>query len=257
MSQLRRDILAIRPRPLPGEIFSSWLVRLAWGNAQKLHPFTTNVLGFERFFWAADVDRTTASDKFARLALLTGVHDSRIRRTTISGLAGIILEQMPSLGPINWILPIGRSGRTHKRPGQQFCAQCLSSDPTPYFRLSWRLGCVVGCGHHHHLLRDRCPKCGASVSFHESDYGRRKFPSTCELTICRRCLFDLRDSDVVFGETPLNDTLLQYQNIVDIALSTGWAKLPKLPHMMALNFFNGLHVLARQFASNGRLRPLR
>ncbi len=45
----------------------------------------------------------------------------------------------------------------------RFCAACLATDKTKYFRLEWRFKCWRWCPIHSCLLRERCPHCNKVV----------------------------------------------------------------------------------------------
>jgi len=180
-------LLLVRPRPLEDELFSSWLVRLAWSNGEKLHPFCRRRLGIRVNLWNHDLDRLADPSAIERAAMAAGISIERVFETTLAAYEGRLYERHVSKGVSRWLLPIGRYARTRLRHGQQYCVRCLQEGGAPYFRRRWRLGFCVTCEKHGTILSDACPQCGAPISFHEGDYGKLVLRNNCPLIYCRRC----------------------------------------------------------------------
>jgi len=180
----------IRPPPLPHELFSSWLVRLASANSIKVGTFLHVIADRPRAF-AQDIDRYVPPDLAAAVAAGTGVPVREIRDMALARYAGAIFPQFFRHGSTSWILPLGRYHATQRRAAVQFCPECLRNDATPYFRRYWRLACVVGCAQHGRLLRDMCGHCSAPIAFHRTTLGDRHRFESQPLTECTRCGGDL------------------------------------------------------------------
>ena len=246
--------MLIRPRPLGDELFTSWLVRLAWANAEKLHPFCHRRLGMVRHSWQHDLDRWAEPLAIKQSAAATGLPEERVFATTLASYEGVLCDSHIHAGGVHWILSVKPFYRTRYWYGQQYCPACLREDPVPYFRRLWRLSFMVACQKHGTLLVDACPHCGAPVSFHEGDYARRRFPFDApRITLCPRCGGDFRlhavplaDPDVVKFEQGLIETM-----------TDGWSRLVPHQTIYGIAFFDGLHHLLRVLASNTRTRRIR
>ena len=206
-----KQILPVHPPPLEDELLSSWMVRLARANAQKLHTFTRLLYpsqprtvireGYTRTHrstsvWARDIDRTAKPDLLERLSQRTPLSLERLRATTLGAYEGFLFERhIVSSGAGPWIMPLGIRSTKHRGYGLQCCPQCLAADREPYFRRAWRLAFVTVCPTHRTLLLDRCPNCQAPIAFHHLEYGgSRAMPSEKPITTCAGCGLDLRDA---------------------------------------------------------------
>lgn len=249
------DLLPVRFKPQTDELFSSWMVRLAWGNTQKLTTFCRTIVGLGDPFLHFDMDRRSDRSMTTKIAIKTGTSPEIAFSTALASLEGRLYEHHSLNGPQRWLLPIGRHSRTHTLHGQQYCAECLASDLMPYFRKKWRLSLSVVCERHGVMLRDCCPACGASISFHEGDFKRWKFREFVSLEFCRNCGTDLK-SETGSSIVALPELLMFQKNLYKI-LETNDPILgeghPAFPHL----FFNGLHCILRVLASNSHTRVLR
>lgn len=155
----------IRPKPKPHEALSSWLVRIAAANGQRLHSFTTDHWpGLA--LWTRDIDHLAPSSVLETLAKRTATTLSDARATTFSQYGGILFEGDDPITHFSYVRPLGVFHRLRRAFGQQFCPACLATDPQPYFRLTWRLSLFPVCTHHGKILLDRCGKCGQPVLPH-------------------------------------------------------------------------------------------
>lgn len=247
------QLLLIRPRPLNDELFSSWLVRLAWSNGEKLHTFCRWRLGIGRNVWNQDPDRLAEPNAIERSAVATGLPVERMLATSLASYEGTLYERHVRRGVSRWIMPIGLKARAHLLHGQQYCVGCLSDDEIPYFRRAWRLAFIVACPRHRQILADACPACGAPVSFHEGDFARRFASDTCPIAICRQCGDDLRQHP---GRSADEEQIRYQAQLVD-ALRDGWFQMADGSSIYAISFFDGIHALLRILASNSPLRAIR
>lgn len=179
-------------KPKEDELLSSWLVRLAMANGQKLHTFC-EIIWPGTQVWTRDIDKCASPEMLLTLSERTGAPDWRVWRTTLAAYEGVLYQRHNRFGPSPWIMPVGVYHRTRTRFGLQFCPRCLAEDKTPYYRRRWRLAFMVVCESHEILLHDRCPHCGATVSFHRGEMGKVEKLSPPGLTECNVCSSDFRD----------------------------------------------------------------
>jgi hypothetical protein len=253
-SDVPRQLLLIRPRPLDDELFTSWLVRLAWANAEKLHPFCHRRLGMVRHSWQHDLDRWADPLAIEQVAAATGLPEERVFATTLASCEGVLCDSHIHAGGVHWILSVKPFYRTRKWYGQQYCAACLQEDPVPYFRRIWRLSFMVACPKHGTLLADACPHCGAPVSFHEGDYAHRRFPiDACRITLCRQCGEDFR----LHAAPPADPDVVRFEQGLIETMAEGWSCLVPHQTIYGIAFFDGLHHLLMVLASNTGVRRIR
>lgn len=170
----------IQPGPLKGELFSSWICRLAW--AKRLNP---NHLFEGLRTYNRDIDIRPYEWLLEDLTKFTRVSEEEIR--------GMLLDHWDDLlhkfkrGGY----PIGVIGRPHyKTQGIRICPECLKDDTVPYYRKIWRVGVITACTKHKCLLVDRCPECQSFID--PKRVGWKDSP-----TSCFNCGFDLRESPVL------------------------------------------------------------
>lgn len=254
MSLLEPEWL-FRPRPLPDELLSSWLVRIAWRNAVKLHVFMSENWGVRHHFWERDIDRAADIRLLHLLASKTHTQRSAVLATVLADYEGTLFEYHHVHGPINWILPIGKIGRKRYGFGQQYCPACLSCDAEPYFRRAWRLSFHVACPIHGVRMADCCPSCQSPISFHEGDYGRHTLSDVCPMVFCKHCGYDLRRT--VARDVP--EDVVSMVTALHQVMREGWFPLIQNQDespVMAVPFFAGLHLIARALVSHSVNMPL-
>lgn len=170
-----RDLWPVAIDPLPDELLSSWLHRLALANGMAPRSFAGVLgLGLGERMWSPRLDLRLPRHVAGLLAYRTGVPQAAISAMTINACASAPL-----------LLPLRDSARRNRSTWMQYCPKCLASDDAPYFRRPWRLASRVSCFAHGCGLRDRCPACHAGVA--AFDQGE-----LVPQHLCARCGFDLR-----------------------------------------------------------------
>ena len=231
----------VHPHPLPDELLSSWMIRLARGNGFKVHNFYAEFFGRERQIWNRDIDHYAPAWLTESLAARTGTTLERVRLTTLRAFESFAFERFNEVGVTRWVLPLGVFHRTRRAHGQQFCPLCLASDSEPYLRRTWRLALVVICTRHGVLLQDRCPDCASPVTPHRSDITARGglFEKTTMLR-CSKCRTRL---DAATKTASVGDVQIQVR--IDTALDDGFAMMESGQWVYSHLYFEGLRMLMR------------
>lgn len=76
-------LLPLHPQPRPGEILSSWMVRLAFSNGFPLHTFYDKLLEYRAPIWNRDIDRHPANELLSILARNSGQRKSSLKSLTL------------------------------------------------------------------------------------------------------------------------------------------------------------------------------
>ena len=189
------SLLAFHAKPLPDELLSCWLVRLAHGHGLKVQTFSE--LLFEGELWNRDIDRHGPDWLIDTLALRTGTPREVVFNTSLKAYEGILYRTAHESWIQEWILPLVMYHRKRRGHGLQYCSKCLAEDAVPYFRKRWRVAFNTYCPAHNAMLRDRCPVCGAPVAFHRRELGKPDDLEGGTLTQCFQCDFDLRACEAV------------------------------------------------------------
>lgn len=233
--------LPVRFSPLPDELFSSWFVRLAHANGEKVHSLAFKAFGggVPRFVNMGDMDRGRRPRIELALADLTGVAHQRVVEATLAGYVGFLWGEMPNRGYRRWILPVVDRRSSRIGYGLQACTECLR-EPIPYFRRSWRLAFQVLCPYHGRLLFDQCPGCGQPLAIHRGDVGMFTPGAQSSARWCAKCGADLAED---FGtQRSLDTRAIEFQYLLLDTLRRGWINVGGRVIYSVL-FFEGLHML--------------
>ncbi len=238
---LSGNIWPVHPKPLPDELLSSWLVRLAHGHGLKLQTFCALVFGRDKSIWTRDIDKLAPDWLITKLPEATGASLLEVSETTLRSYEGVLYEHHQPNGNTRWIAPLGIFHRARKRHGLMFCPQCLREDAEPYFRKRWRLVFSTVCTKHGCYLLDRCPECESPLAPHRADMqGRQHYPRAGLNVHCWKCGFDLLNSLQVGRPGPV---LVRFQALLDVVLRQGYADWAGNPSMHSLVFFEGLRAM--------------
>jgi hypothetical protein len=159
------DLWPLRPRPCHGELFSSWLVRVARCYEMPVETFCRAVRP-GRELWRADIDRQIEDEALHLFSSKTGVPYTELFSMTLRAheqFAGISAGQ-ESARDLYF-----HSGLTDVPI--RYCPGCLA-EREPYFRLDWRLAFVTVCPRHRLPLLERCGDCRALCLFTKVDVER-------------------------------------------------------------------------------------
>lgn len=184
----------IRYKPLPDELLSSWVVRLAHGHGLKVQTFCNLIFGNRHQVWNRDIDRLGPDWLVNELSARTGTPLAIAYGTTLRAYEGWLYPRFKASGALQWIQTLKMYHRKFEGFGLQYCSQCLREGPEPYFRKSWRVTFNTVCVRHQCMLRDRCPNCGAGVAFHRRDMGHGDVVLADSMAGCHQCGFDLGEA---------------------------------------------------------------
>ena len=223
-------------KPKEDELFSSWLVRLAYHHSSKSHSFYKNVFPKHQI-WNRDIDKLAPLDFIDELSQKTLSSSDEIFSTTLKSYEGSLYLKHNAYGNLKWILPFGVYHRIRKHYGLVYCPLCLKNDKEPYFRKNWRLSisviCIT-CGIH---LHEKCPKCKKPVVFFRSDIGNRHKQPPKKISNCYNCGYELSKTPVVFASSKC----LEYQKTLFKILEEGWNQKVIYPHL----YFEVLHQIIK------------
>lgn len=248
----------VHPHPLPDELLSSWLVRLAAANHCKVHSFFADFAGHQHGLWARDLDKLAPQDLLYYLERHTGQPLSRLDATTLRSFEGLVFEHLNPWGNTRWITPLGIYHRQRRQFGLQYCPQCLFEDgETPYYRKQWRLSFYTACDRHQRRLLDRCPRCQKPVMFFRRELGRRSTIHGGDIATCHHCHFDLRRAAFLSPEWLDWQSYQAYLSVL-MFFELGWTT-PAKPLAFSYSglFFDGLAELVRIMASPRQSPTLR
>ncbi len=253
---MQSPVLPVRCPPLPDELLSSWLIRLAWLNAEKLHTFQQRFWTHSGTPWNRNIDLTLSDDVMANISEMTLITRESLAGHTLGEYLGKLFEAVDTSGNAQGILAGRNRGQKMLGFGLQLCPDCLHSNPIPYFRRSWRVAYVIACPIHNRLLLDACPRCQRPITYHQADFGHALLPERIPTSFCAGCGYGWC-ADMPREENMLTGPFMEWQGQILAALETGWMKNSQMDSLYALSFFEGLRILIRLIAADGHCTRLR
>lgn len=187
-------LLPAHPKPLPDELLSSWIVRIAEANGVKLHTLSRLLFGsHQRSVWLRDIGRLAPDWVLSKITRATGTPMSEVLKTTLNGYQGVLFPDRRLSGQLRWILPIKAWSAKRKGFGVQYCPMCLAEDSQPYFRRRWRIAFYTFCPKHNVMMYDACHFCGEPIAFHRRDFAQ-DIETAGTIAHCHACGNDLREA---------------------------------------------------------------
>lgn len=248
--------LPVRCAPSSDELLSSWLIRLAWMNAEKLHSFKKRFWHYPGSPWGRNIDLSLSEESLQKIAEITLITKESLADHTLSSYLGRIFKNVAPFGGPQGILAGRRRGQKVFGFGLQMCLDCMRSGSLPYFRRWWKLSYFVICPLHKRFLIDACPHCAQPLSYHLADFGKTLLPERIPTSFCANCGEDwLMSSDK--PDEYLSDDFVGWQEQIFKTLETGWYSNPQIGPLYALSFFDGLRVLIRMVTAQGHCARLR
>lgn len=165
------------PHPQPGEAISSWLIRYAIRKNCSLAKIVQLIGGNcqKQIFW---LDFDTEALPWKYLGKLMSFSPESLQHLVPSRGQLLLLPQLVCL----------HTDPMRMLPQLRYCARCLATDTTPYYRNAWRLASTWICEQHGCVMREYCPLCHAPIFW---DYGFRKRIKISDLRKCHHCGGDL------------------------------------------------------------------
>ena len=165
------ELWPLRPRPCHGELFSSWLVRIARCYGMPVRAFCREV--WPRYeVWRGNIDRQIEDEALQFLSRKTGVAHAELFSMTLRAHERFACPSPADASSLYF--QFANTGHAIR-----FCPRCLA-ERQPYFRLEWRLAFVTACLRHRLPLLERCDCCGARCLFGNVGVDR-------PLASCYRC----------------------------------------------------------------------
>lgn len=239
----------IHPQPLPDELLSSWMIRVARDNGFKVHSFYAAHFGRERQIWTRDIDHHAPAWLLDGLEAHTGLQRARIEMMTLRVFESIVFERFNETGNTRFLMSLSIFHRTRRAYGQQFCPLCLKEDKAPYLRRRWRLALEVVCVQHGVLLQDRCGSCGSPLVPHRADmHTTYTAPQRTTLRQCGNCR-----QNIIAAVGQASQEAIDMQRGIDCALEYGFVMIPNQGAVYSHLYFDGLRQLMTGIVALGKL----
>ena len=229
----------MHPRPMPGEILSSWMVRLAHANRYKVQEFYTLYFGRERQIWNRDIDHLAPEWLLKGLSAQTGIQIEELHSLSLRSFEGIVYENFREKTITRGLLPLGVYHRTRRNYGQQFCPLCLLEDEQAYLRKSWRIAFITTCEKHEVILHDRCEHCKQPMMPHRADMtSKTGVPANIGIEFCGSCGKKFTDS----GTIKATPDAIAFQRMIFDCIKDGFVWVANKP-LYSFIFLEGIRVI--------------
>jgi len=250
-----RGPLPARPQPLPNELLSSWLVRLARANALKYQELLTIVSGTRRSLMGRDLDASIDPGFGERLEQITGVPAAQLIALTYQTDRGNLTAiDQPKQGLKRWVLPMVSKLRRPTGVWLQLCVTCLREDTVPFIRRHWRYAFVTTCDAHATLMISNCPSCDAPFDFTTHDIGIDRAECVVPVSECSSCRCDVRYAQT--AAVLAHRRVVRYERALCRAIDRGWTRVRGSGWVYSHQVFDVLHRLLRLLSSSKGLRQL-
>lgn len=238
-SQLSAALWPVHPKPMDGEVLSSWLLRVAEGNGLNLSCLVE--LGLPKVAnTCIDIDLIDDAEFFKTLSTRSGIDQTLAMSTGYANDNGARRSRLKP-NDFVWVVPIFLKGSTEsrKKAPVPFCPSCLTSDDIPYYRKIWRYAFYPVCPKHG-LLLDHCPTCGHPFSYAGTD----QQPSQHGLQ-GNRCLGcrQIFKRSAWKGHDPLLERVAEIEHLIIHGITSGCISIANHPPLPIANFLSGFRDL--------------
>jgi len=169
-----------RPKPIEGESLSSWMIRTALANLEKVSSLTGEVGSYPSHI---DFDLKWIPEVINYFSVNTETSEEELREMSYCDL----LESFNKFNHKNrfsfkdlWFT----GWRKRAENGLRICPICLKEDDKPFLRKQWRLSYIPFCFKHGCFLENQCPECDSPIAPYELKWDS-------ELSKCFKCGSDL------------------------------------------------------------------
>lgn len=239
-----KTLWPVRPKPLRGEIASSWISRIANGLGFSLQEFCRLHLPRSALS-KGDLDLVADPILFKVLGDSCGI-DPRVARLTSVCFDTSLAYTKGSSERIRWIVPFEAKDAVQGDAALPYCPACLALDEIPHYRKVWRYAFFTICPVHG-WLSDKCPSCGGPYNYLGPDrIVGSKFRSG-QLDRCQWCNKKFVVSPQPVGNDELSLELIRIQETLLSAVHKGWIDVDNRDKVLTLLFMDGLSQVSTVF----------
>ena len=217
ISKFGKNICPLFLSPLPEEVFSSWLHRLAANHRINPEALITDSMDKKISIKINSLDITPAPNIINQITKNTPLKTKEIEELFLTNFSSNILEENIPEEIMDSIYFLKFKDSKTKKNGIVYCPSCLSKG-IPYFRKKWRLSTTIICHECNCYLMDFCPNCYNPVSYWNSNKNSIQINSL--ITMCK-CGYDISKYSSQLYPSKLE---IEYQNYVDLTIMNGYNK---------------------------------
>ncbi|WP_300978337.1 TniQ family protein [Flavobacterium sp.] len=217
ISKIRRNIWPLYVHPLPDELFSSWICRLANNHRvspeilineslNKKSPIKINI---------NNIDIEPEPNIIDIITKNTPIKIEELTKLFLTDYESNIVENNIPEEILFSLLFLNINDPKKSKRRIVFCPNCLAKG-TPYFRKKWMLTTSIVCCECKSYLIDHCPSCYKPFSYWNSN--KNSIQINYSITTCK-CGCDISKFSFPFRSSKLE---IDYQNYIDFTINNGF-----------------------------------
>lgn len=215
ISKFKKNIWPLYVPPLPDELFSSWLCRLANNHRVSPEVLINESLGQKLPIKINNIDIEANPNIIDLITKNTPIKAEEITKLFLTYYNSNILEKNIPEEIFNSLHFLKINDPKNKKNGITFCPKCLSKE-TPYFRKKWILSTSIICCECNSYLIDYCPSCYNHFSYWNTNKNSTVIKSS--ITTCK-CGYDISKFSFPLCPSQLE---IDYQKYIDSTIINGF-----------------------------------
>lgn len=215
ISKFGKNIWPLCVPPLPDELFSSWIYRLASNHRVNPDTLVNECLDKKLSIKINDMDIKPDSNIIDIITKNTPVKAEEIAKLFLTDYNSNIIENNIPEEVFNSLHFLKINDSKNKKNGIMFCPKCLSKG-APYFRKKWILSTSIICCECNSYLIDYCPGCHNPFSYWNTNKNSTQIKSS--ITTCK-CGYDISKFSFPLSPSQLE---IDYQKYIDSTLFYGF-----------------------------------
>ena len=202
---LKHANFLIIPIPFKDELFTSWMVRLAYAHKTHPHTFTNQYFNFRPHSFFLGASDVTLDARMIESIEKKSNYKIDIQALMLKTYAGYLQKDIID-NPNIFLSDL------------KYCPVCFREDKIPYFRKVWKVVFYNICHKHKCRLYEHCPECKTKLDI--SKMHNNELP----YTFCPQCGFELKRGKRI----PIHKkyiSSINYQNKIFETINKGYIQL--------------------------------
>jgi hypothetical protein len=217
ISKFRKNIWPLYVPPLPDELFSSWICRLANNHRVSPEVLINESLNQKLHIKFNNIDIEPEPNIIDIITKNTPIKAEEITKLFLTYYNSNIIENNIPEEIFKSLHFLKVSDPKNKKNGIVFCPNCLSKE-TPYFRRKWILSTSIICCECNSYLIDYCPSCYNHFSYWITN--KNSILTNNSITTCK-CGYDISKFSFPLSPSQLE---IDYQKYIDSTILNGFNK---------------------------------
>jgi len=215
IKKFRKNIWPLYVPPLPDELFSSWIFRLANNHRISPESLINEYLDEKLLIKINNIDIQPEFNIIEVITKNTPLKEEEVKELFLTHYKPNVIENNTSNEIINSLYFLKVNDPKNKKNGIVFCPNCLSKG-IPYFRRKWLLTSSIVCCECNSYLMDYCPNCFKHFSYCQT--AKKSELVNNPITTCK-CGYDISKFSFPLSPSQLE---IDYQKYIDFTIDNGF-----------------------------------